>query len=82
MRIYDFHLRTAKEMEKYLDELEAGLNGSEIMQNAATALLDNKTVYIPEISATLHWVYMGYKPWNLDGKNNSTDINDYRWQLL
>lgn len=82
MNTYSCHLKTAKNMEKYLTEIGFGLNGSEIMKKAACALQDNKTVYIPEISVTLHWVYIGDKTWNIDGNNNSNDLNDYMWQLL
>lgn len=82
MKTHNCHLKTAKDMERYLTELGFGLNGKEIMKKAGHALQENKTVYIPEISVTLHWVYFGDKTWNINGKNNSKDINDYMWQLL
>lgn len=82
MKTHNCHLRNAEDMKKYLTELGFGLNGDEIMKKASCALQNNKTVYIPEISMTLHWVYFGDKPWNIDGKNNSKNVNDYMWNLL
>lgn len=82
MKTNGCHLKTAKNMEKYLTEIGFGLNGSEIMKKAACALQDNKTICIPEISVTLHWIYIGDKRRNIDGNNNSKDVNDYMWKLL
>ena len=82
MKKYDCHLRTANNMEKYLSELGYGLDGTELMKKAAHALKQNKTIFIPEIGVTLHWIYIGNDQWDLNGKYNSTDVNDYKWKLL
>lgn len=76
----DCHLRTAQEMEEYLNSM--GLNGKGIFIKAHNALKDMKTIFIPEIKCSLHWIYRGEQIWNLDGKNNSNNVNDYKWQLL
>lgn len=39
------------------------------------------SIVIPEIKATLHWIYNGDKEWNFFG-SNTTDVNDYLFQLM
>lgn len=39
------------------------------------------SIPIPEIKATLHWIYNGNKEWNFFG-NNSTNVDDYLFQLM
>jgi len=45
------------------------------------AIQSKTSIVIPEIKATLHWIYNGDKEWNFFG-SNTTDVNDYLFQLM
>lgn len=67
----------SESMEKVL--ADKGIrNPDSIMESA---IRENRTVYIPEINADLHWIYRGEKPWSFSGEN-SKDIKDYSFQLI
>ena len=67
----------SESMEKVL--ADKGIrNPDSIMESA---IRENRTVYIPEINADLHWIYSGEKPWSFSGEN-SKDIKDYSFQLI
>lgn len=53
-------------------------NPDSIMESA---IRENRTVYIPEINADLHWIYSGEKPWSFSGEN-SKNIKDYSFQII
>lgn len=71
------NLLTAKNMEKEL--IEYGIK--EPLSIMKKAIQSKTSIAIPEIKATLHWMYKGDKEWNFFG-NNSTDVNDYLFQLM
>ena len=68
---------TAEKMEKEL--VKYGIK--EPLSIMEKAIRVKTSLAIPEIKATLHWIYNGNKEWNLSG-NNSTDVNDYLFQLI
>ncbi len=70
------NIQTAENMEKELSKY--GIKDPlSIMKKAVQA----KTyIVIPEINATLHWIYNGKKEWNFFD-DNSTDVKDYLFQL-
>lgn len=71
------NLLTAENMKKEL--VEYGIkNPLSIMKKAIQV---KTSIVIPEIKATLHWIYNGDKEWNFF-ENNATDINDYLFQLM
>ena len=71
------NLLTAENMEKEL--VEYGIKEpSSIMKKA---IQDKTSIEIPEIKATLHWMYNGNKEWNFF-ESNTTDVNDYLFQLM
>ena len=65
------NILTAGNMEKELKDF--GIKPLSIMKKAIQA---KTSVAIPEIKASLHWIYNGSKEWDFFG-NNSTDIHDY-----
>lgn len=71
------NMLTAKNMEKELKTLGV----KEPLSIMKKAILSKTSVVIPEINATLHWIYNGNKEWNFFG-NNSKNVNDYLFQLL
>lgn len=71
------NLLTAENMEKEL--VEYGIK--EPLSIMKKAIEVKTSIVIPEIKATLHWIYNGDKKWNFFG-NNATDVNDYLFQLM
>lgn len=53
-------------------------NPVEILEQA---IKTKKSIYIPELKATLHWIYNGSKQWLFQG-GNSNNVADYKYELL
>lgn len=71
------NIQTAENMEKGLSKY--GIKDPlSIMKKAVQA---KTSIVIPEINATLHWIYNGKKEWNFFD-DNSTDVKDYLFQLM
>ena len=71
------NLLTAENMEKEL--VEYGIK--EPLSIMKKAIQVKTSIVIPKINVTLHWIYNGNKEWNFFG-NNTTDVNDYLFQLM
>lgn len=76
MRI-NTNLQTAVNMTK-----ELGKHGLKEPTNILKDAINSRTsILIPELKATLHWIYNGKKEWSFF-ESNTTDINDYLFQLM
>lgn len=76
MRI-NTNLQTAENMEKELKK-----HGLKEPTNILKDAINSRTsILIPELKATLHWIYNGSKEW-IFSESNTTDINDYLFQLM
>lgn len=76
MRI-NTNLQTAENMEKELKK-----HGLKEPTNILKDAINSRTsILIPELKATLHWIYNGNKEWSFF-ESNTTDINDYLFQLM
>lgn len=71
------NLLTAENIKKEL--VEYGIK--EPLSIMKKAIQVKTSIVIPEINATLHWIYNGDKEWNFFG-SNTTDVNDYLFQLM
>lgn len=71
------NLLTAENMGKEL--VEYGIK--EPLSIMKKAVQGKTSIEIPEIKATLHWIYNGDKEWNFF-ESNTIDVNDYLFQLI
>lgn len=71
------NILTSQNMEKELKSY--GIK--EPLKIMKKAIQIKTSILIPEIKATLHWIYNGNKEWSFSG-DNSTNVDDYLFQLM
>lgn len=76
MRI-NTNILTAESMGKELERYEV----KEPLRIMKKAIQLKTSIVIPEIKATLHWIYNGDNEWDFF-ENYSTDVNNYLFQLM
>ena len=77
MSKYQTEIISQKEMCKYLEDC-----GVENPMNIMAKAIKSKTsIYIPQLKATLAWIYKGEASWNFHG-GNSNNLDDYNYQIM